>query len=93
MEWTVVTVIVALVGLFFTIGKPVLDLNANIVKLNLSLDALNKRADKQERDLEAHVENSHESHKRIWDHSVEQDKRLDDHEHRISRLEGHEEVK
>ena len=42
-EWTVVTVIVALVGLFLTIGKPIITLNSNIVKLNLTVEALNAR--------------------------------------------------
>ena len=87
MEWTVVTALVVIVGLFATVGKPIINLNSNIVKLNVSLDALNKRADKQEHDLDEQKKEARAIHKGLWEHSNEQDKRLDEHERRIDKLE------
>ena len=87
-EWTVVGVIIALVGLFFTIGKPIMDLNSNMVKLNVSMEAVNKRADKQEKELEEQKRCAHDSHKRLWEHNVQQDETIRDHEVRIGSLEN-----
>jgi hypothetical protein len=88
VEWTVVTVVIALVGLFLTVGKPIISLNTNIVKLNVSLDALSKRADQQEHELREHRAHAHESHQRLWAHNMEQDEKLAEHEKRIVKLEG-----
>lgn len=87
MEWTVVTVIVALVGLFLTVGKPIINLNSNIVKLNLSIDALREKTRQNAEELKEQKEHAHDAHKRIWDHNDEQDKQLSDHENRIQLLE------
>lgn len=38
MEWTVITVLVALVGLLATVGAPVIKLNSNLTKLTVLLD-------------------------------------------------------
>ena len=42
MEWTVVTVIIALAGLMATVGAPVIKLNGTIVKLNATIITLDK---------------------------------------------------
>lgn len=86
-EWTVVTALVVIIGLFATVGKPIINLNSNIVRLNMSLEALNEKEEKLEGDLEKHITHSHDSHQRIWEHNAAQDKRLDDHERRIDKLE------
>lgn len=88
MEWTIVTVIIALVGLFLTVGTPILKLNSNIVKLNTSLDALQKRTDKQDEELKTMKNHAHESHKRLWDHNEEQDKAIAEHGQAIAKLGG-----
>lgn len=80
-EWTVVTVIVALVGLFFTIGKPIINLNTNITVLNESIKNIKAQSDKQERD-------NTEAHRRIWKHNDEQDEQLRAHELRLHDLDG-----
>lgn len=61
MEWTVVTVIIALVGLFMTVGKPLLNLNRSITKLedtiaNLQADLAKyeSKTDDQENKLNDH---------------------------------------
>lgn len=87
MEWTVVTALGVVVSLFLAVGAPIIKLNSNIVKLNVNLDAQSKRTDKQEHDLEEQKKAAHESHKHLWLHNNEQDKRIDDHEHRITALE------
>lgn len=80
-EWTVVTVIAAIVGLFFTIGKPIINLNTNITVLNESIKNLRVQSDKLERD-------NTEAHRRIWTHNDEQDKQLAEHELRLHDLDG-----
>lgn len=80
-EWTVVTVIIAIVGLFVTIGKPIINLNTNITVLNENIKNLKTQSDKLERD-------NTEAHRRIWAHNDEQDKQLAEHELRLHDLEG-----
>lgn len=61
MEWTIVTVIIALVGLFMTVGKPVIALNSSITHLQDAIDelrgdikVLTGRTDSQEERLQDH---------------------------------------
>ena len=61
MEWTVVTVIIALVGLFMTVGKPIITLNSSITHLQDAIDELREdirvltgRTDSQEEKLQDH---------------------------------------
>lgn len=61
MEWTVVTVIIALVGLFMTIGKPIITLNGSITHLQDAIEELREdikvltgRTDNQEEKLQDH---------------------------------------
>ena len=50
MEWTVVTVLVALVGLFVTVGRPVVELNRSITRLTTMLENMAQRLDRLESD-------------------------------------------
>lgn len=59
MEWTVVTVIIALVGLFMAVGKPIITLNSSITHLQDAIDELREdikvltgRTDSQEEKLQ-----------------------------------------
>lgn len=61
MEWTVVTVIIALVGLFMTVGKPIITLNGSIthlqdaiLELREDIKVLTNRTDNQEERLQDH---------------------------------------
>lgn len=61
MEWTVVTVIIALVGLFMTVGKPIITLNSSITHLQDAIEELREdirvltnRTDNQEERLQDH---------------------------------------
>lgn len=80
-EWGVVGVIIALVGLFFTVAKPVIKLSNTISKL----DDTCERLDAQFRTFEI---NNRDSHRRIWEHNDGQDDIINDHEKRITILEG-----
>lgn len=61
MEWTVVTVIIALVGLFMAVGRPIITLNSSITHLQDTIDDLREnikvltgRTDSQEEKLQDH---------------------------------------
>ena len=79
-EWTVVTVIVTLVGLFAAVIKPLINLNTTLTTLITELKALRT-------DFKKHTERNSESHGRLWRASDEQDARLDDHETRLTIVE------
>lgn len=79
-EWTIVGVIVVLVGLFFTVGKPVIKLNGSITSLNVKLEHMQSDNAKYE------TRNA-ESHARIFTHLEDNDAKLSNHELRIGILE------
>lgn len=80
MEWTVVTVLIALIGLFMTVSKPIIKLNKTITKLTMICDNLDRRFEKFEHD-------NHDGHKRLWEHNTEQDRLIEEHDKRITILE------
>lgn len=73
-QWTVVEVIVVIVGLFFTVGKPIMNLITTMTKLNNSVDAIRQ-------EMDAVTKRNTESHR-------EMHQQLTDHERRIGALEG-----
>lgn len=79
-EWGVVLVLIALAGLFVTVGGPVIKLNSAITKQSVLLESLDKQ-------LEQISKDKTEAHRRLWAHNEEQDKVLNDHESRIRILE------
>nr|DAH61388.1 MAG TPA: hypothetical protein [Caudoviricetes sp.] len=75
-EWTVVSALVVLVGLFMTVGKPVITLNTSITHLQDAIDSLREdikvltgRTDNQEERIQDHetrisiLEKHHEGEK------------------------------
>lgn len=80
LEWTIVTVLVTMAGLFLSVMTPLLKLNSTIIRLNASVDALNE-------EMEKYTVKNDQSHDRLWRKSDEQSERLNDHEKRIVRLE------
>ncbi len=79
-EWVIVTVIIALVGLFIAIATPLVKLIKAITTLTCATDGLRLQMEKQETD-------NRRSHDRLWDKNREQDATLDDHETRIHTME------
>ena len=80
MEWEIVTVIIALVGLLATVTKPIMNLTNTITKLNDTCQSLEERMEKFER-------HNRDSHVKLWSRNDKQDEQLAEHENRISLLE------
>ncbi len=79
--WSVVLVIVTLVGLGAVIIKPVVSLTRSITTLTVAVENLQK-------DMSGLTTKNSEAHERIWNHEEKQDAQLEDHEKRIIRIEG-----
>lgn len=80
MEWTVVTVIIALVGLFVAVGAPIIRQTKTMTKLDSTMETLSSKL------IELESKNS-DAHRRLWDHDEKQDEQIHDHEIRIVKLE------
>ena len=80
MEWTAVTVLIALFGFVATLLKPIVSLTRSITSLTVVVERL-------EAELRNQEEHSREGRRRLWEHNDEQDRRLDDHEQRLGKLE------
>lgn len=80
MEWTVVGVIITLIGFSASIVTPIVKLTKTITKLTVAMDGLRETVEANRRDNKA-------SHERIWDHNKEQDDAISNHETRITVLE------
>ena len=81
MEYTVVTVIIALVGLLVAVTTPIIRLNTTVTKLTVTVDHLARQVAELE-------DSNHASKAKLWEHNDAQDKQLSDHESRIKVLEG-----
>lgn len=86
-EWVVVTVLVTLVGLFFTVGKPIIKLNETMTTLNVNVEHNSHELTELKNDFKSQRESAHESHQQLWMHNNKQDEKLQDHETRIGILE------
>ena len=86
-QWDVVLVITSLVGLFLTVGVPIIGLNKTITTLNIRLDHMEKETNEQKNDIDEIRVASKESHRRIWENNTSQDKRIADHEKSMTILE------
>jgi hypothetical protein len=87
MEWTVVTVMITLIGGIAILIKPIINLTQAITKLDMTCSSLDGQFSKFQAD-------NTESHRRIWEHNNEQDKNIAknseniaDHEARIHNIE------
>lgn len=87
-EWMVVTVIIALVGLFVTVGKPIISLNKTVTTLNVNLEHYRDELAEQKADLREQRKSASDSHQKLWGKNDAQDKIIQDHETRISVLEN-----
>ena len=79
-EWSVVLVIISLVGLGAAIIKPILSLNTAIVKLTEAVKELQK-------DMADFVNGNHNSHVRIHERIDGCNEAIRNHENRIEKLE------
>ena len=83
-EWSVVGVIVVLVGLFFAIYTPISKNTKENTKAMTELTVTMRVIGDQ---LSKFDEDNSKSHKRIWEHNEHQDSILNDHETRLQIIE------
>lgn len=86
-EWGVVLVLSALIGLFFTVGKPIMTLNKNITTLNVNVENMRNDIQEQKKELKQQKLDAHDSHEKLWDEASRMNDKIADHETRISVLE------
>ena len=79
-EWTVVVVLISIVGLVISILTPAIKLNTSVTKLTTLVDSLNTK-------LSAMESNNTEAHRRIWTELDSHKDVLVSHETRITVLE------
>ena len=83
-EWSVVGVIVVLVGLFFAIYTPISkntkENTKAMTELTVTMRVIGEKLSKFDED-------NTESHRRIWKHNDHQDDRLNNHETRLRIIE------
>ena len=79
----VIGLLVGLCTLLGFLGKLIM----TIGNLNYTIQSTNDSLSKIEDDFNAKCKHNSESHKKIWEHNLEQDDRLEDHEVRISLIE------
>lgn len=60
ISWTVILSLATIVGLFFTVGKPIINLNSTITELITRLKCM-------EHDLDKFKVHNHEAHKKLHD--------------------------
>lgn len=77
-----------LVGLFLTVGKPIIKLNTTITKALSRLDALEEHQKENRVTLKEIQDKSHESHKHIHDRIDKVEGRVDDLDNRVFKLEN-----
>lgn len=80
MTWEIIVGIITLVGFIISIVTPLIRLTSAMIKLNANMENLGSS-------LESLTTRNTESHRRIWEHNEEQDQKLEDHEHRITKIE------
>lgn len=86
-EWTVVMVIIAIVGLIGTVAVPLSKNTSAMTSLREKLDNLVKQLEDEKQALADMREKSAKKHGEIFGQLDEHEKTLTDHEHRIQNLE------
>lgn len=86
-EWTVVTVIIALVGLLGTVAVPLTKNTRAMTRLGAQIDHLLYRIGHDEEDLKSFKEKAADRHEKIFKQLDVHGDKIADHEHRIKNLE------
>ena len=79
-QWSIFLIIGELVGFLILVAKPLINLTTTLTKLNVTVENLSRM-------LEEQKDSSKRTHERLWKHNEEQDKIIDRHEIRITKLE------
>ena len=92
-EWTVVTVLAAMVALVTAIVSPLLKLNTSIGNLTSMVDSLSVKMGMVNEDMGRLTKRNSDTHERIFARLGEQERALAGHETRITVLEQGKGVK
>ena len=87
MEWQVVTVIIALIGLVAAVAGPIVKLNGTITKLSVIIEHALTRLDNLERGDKDMQTKMKESHTKLHGRIDRQEEVLHEHDKRITNLE------
>lgn len=79
---------VIVVGLFFTVTKPMTANTKQMTELTVELKYQREWQERHEKEFKEQIVKNSGSHERIWKHNDEQDKIIEDHEKRIIKLEN-----
>lgn len=90
-EWTVVTVIIGLVGLIVTVMAPILKFNNTVSRLSTLIEGIFENIKRLEEENAAFREHASESHLRLHERIDGNEQRLQNHEIRIVKLETRDE--
>lgn len=93
MEWTVVTVLIAIVGLIGTVAVPLQKNTKAMTQLSEQINHLVYRMNEDEKDLKDFKDKAADRHKKIFERLDKQNVKLIDHEGRITALEKKEKSK
>lgn len=88
MEWTVVTVLIAVAGLALSVGKPMVSLGREIQKLITTVEHLHQDIETLQKDLKDFIDKNAKAHTRIWTKFEDVDARIDRIEKMIHNLHG-----
>lgn len=69
-----------IIGLYMTIGKPIITLNTTITKLSVTVDNLQKTVDRLEAKQKA-------DNGKVWEQLDKHDVKIEEHNRRLDRLE------
>lgn len=78
---------VIVLGLFFTVAKPLTANTKQMTELTVELKYQRERQEKHEKEFKEQIAKNSGGHERIWKHNDEQDRAIEDHEKRITILE------
>lgn len=92
-EWDVFLAISVILGLFLSVGKPIINLNKNITTLNVNVKNMNDELQEQKEELKQQKLNAHDSHQKLWEEASKIGDMVNDHETRITVLEKIEKLK
>lgn len=79
-EWSIIVMLITLGGGIIALVRPIVTLTKAITELTVTC----KNLDGQ---FAAMQNKNAESHRKIWEHNDEQDKRINDHEARLQNIE------
>lgn len=51
-EWDIVKILIELVGFFFVLGRPIINVSQKLTRIDAKLDMLSARSDENEKDKE-----------------------------------------